>query len=272
MQSRLKKLMIWLTGIILGIILLIGIGLYFGQEKLIFFPHKLSKDYVFQFGPHTEEITIDAEDGAQLHGLLFKTPEPKGLIFFLHGNGSSVAHWGEIAPIYNKLGYDLFLFDYRGYGKSEGEISNQNQFFADAQKAYEKLTLRYPEDKTIVFGNSLGTCVATKITAENSPKALVLQAPYYSLTDLVGKLHPYAPPFLLKYKFTTHAYMEQVKAPTLIFHGREDQLIYPASSQKLGKHNPEAKIILLDHQGHNGINYNEQYFRELNVFLSSLSL
>src|SRR6187402_597718 len=90
--------------------------LYFFQEKIIFHPQKLNKEYVFQFDQKFEEKNIKTEDGIILNGLLFRADSSKGLIFYLHGNAGSLDAWGVVADTYTPLHYDVFLLDYRGYG------------------------------------------------------------------------------------------------------------------------------------------------------------
>ena len=94
--------------------------MYFIQEKLIFFPEKLDKEYKFGFDQNFEELNFKTEDNVLLNGILFKADTSKGVIFYLHGNAGSLKSWGEIAKTYTDISYDLFMLDYRGYGKSEG--------------------------------------------------------------------------------------------------------------------------------------------------------
>ncbi len=245
--------------------------LSFQQEHLIFFPERLPANHRFSFKQEFEEIFIPAPDGTKLHGVLFNVPEPKGLVFYLHGNAGSVDSWGWVYEPYTDLHYDVFVFDYRGYGKSEGEISNEAQFYADTQAAYDTLKSRYKEEQIVVAGYSIGTAAAAKLAAENHPKMLLLQAPYYSLGDLMQSLYPIVPTFLLKYKFKTYQYVEQTKAPIAIFHGMLDEIIYPGSSEKLQAHLKSTdKVILLKGQGHNGMNENPAYQRELARVLAKL--
>ncbi|HTH57816.1 MAG TPA: alpha/beta fold hydrolase [Cyclobacteriaceae bacterium] len=131
--------------------------LYFWQEKLIFRPHKLDVNYVFRFSQPFEELNLKTDDGEMLNGLLFKSDSSRGLIFYLHGNGGTVASWGSVAKVYTDLHYDVFFIDYRGYGKSTGNIQSQSQLFHDNQIAYDFLKTKYDEAKIIVLGYSIGT-------------------------------------------------------------------------------------------------------------------
>ena len=153
---------------------------YFNQEKLSFSPDKLTADYTFDFPGNFEEVSLKTEDGITLNNLLFKADSSKGIILYLHGKATSLERYGKYAGFYTDLGYDIFMTDYRGYGKSEGSISSENQLHQDNQMLYDELKKTYSEDKIIIVGYSLGTSFATKLASENSPKFLILQAPLYS--------------------------------------------------------------------------------------------
>ncbi|WP_240348336.1 alpha/beta hydrolase [Longitalea arenae] len=244
--------------------------LYVFQEYLIFFPTKLAKDHRFQFDQPFEEVNIIAKDKSLLHGVLFKAERSRGVIFYLHGNAGAIDSWGEVARTYTDINYDVFLLDYRGYGKSEGVISGQEQLFDDIQTAYDSLKARYAEDKIIVLGYSIGTGPATKVASANNPRLLMLQAPYYSLTDMMRRTYPIIPTFILKYKFETNCYLKACKMPVVVFHGNQDEVIYYESSVKLKTvFKPQDTLITLEGQGHNGITDNPVYRMELQKILTN---
>jgi hypothetical protein len=230
------------------------------QEKLIFFPQKLDKNYQFSFDQKFEEVNIKTIDGVTLNGLLFKADSSKGLIFYLHGNAGSLNSWGEVASTYTDLNYDIFILDYRGYGKSEGSISGQKQLLQDIQTVYDELKKEYNEDDIIVLGYSIGTGPASKIASVNNPKLLILQAPFFNLTDLMRHTYPIIPTFFLKYKLKTNEYIKECKMPIVIFHGYQDEVIYYGSSLKLKEQFDEKiTLITLNGQGHNGMTDNPKY-------------
>lgn len=243
--------------------------LFFFQEKMIFFPQKLAKDYVFTFDLNFQEININTSDQVVVNGLLFKADSSRGLIFYLHGNAGSLKRWGSISSTYVALQYDLFMLDYRGYGKSEGSIKSEEQLFLDVQAAYDEMLKRYPEDKIVIIGFSIGSGIAAKLASVNHPRLLILEAPYYNLTDMMHQHYPYVPGFLLKYKLETNRYLEDCKMPVVIFHGTSDKVIYYGSSLKLKEHfKPQDTLITLDGQGHNGISKNVDYITALREILS----
>jgi len=243
--------------------------MYFFQEKLLFFPQKLSKDFQFNFSQKIEEVNIKTKDNINLNGLLFKANNSKCLIFYLHGNAGSINSWGNVSQAYTDLNYDVFLLDYRGYGKSEGSISSEEQFFQDIQDAYDELRKRYAENKIIVLGYSIGTGPAAKIASSNNPRLLILQAPYYSLTDMMHHNYPVIPSLILKYKFETNEYVRKCKMPIVDFHGDIDEVIYFGSSLKLKElFKKSDTLITLKDQIHNGITDNPLYRKELQRILN----
>ncbi|MEP6751086.1 MAG: alpha/beta fold hydrolase [Bacteroidota bacterium] len=238
--------------------------LYFIQERLIFFPQKLSLNYTFHFDQKFEELFFKTEDNISLHGILFKADSSKGLIVYLHGNAGSLQSWGQIAKTYTDLQYDLFMLDYRGYGKSEGSISNEKQFYNDVQLVYDNLKRKYDEDKIVVLGYSIGTGAATKLASINHPRLLILQAPYFSLTDMMNHTFHIIPAFILQYKFETNAFLPACKMPVVIFHGNNDEVIYYGFSLKLKKlFKSSDSLITLEGQGHNGMSGNPDYLAAL---------
>ena len=264
MKNRFLKIL----KIIIGLYIILCGLLYFFQEKLIFFPQKLDKNYKFEFGQKFEELNIKAKDGKVLNGLLFKSENSKGLIFYLHGNAGCLDTWGEVAKTYTDLNYDVYIIDYRSYGKSEGQINGENQMFEDNQTAYNELKKKYAEDKIIILGYSIGTGLASKLTSTNNPKLLILQAPYYNLTDMMKQRFSFIPTFILKYKFATDEYLNSCKMPVVIFHGNSDTVIYYGSSLKLKQEfKKQDTLITLNGQGHNGMSDNEEYKTELKKIL-----
>ena len=248
--------------------ILICLGLYFFQEKLIFFPEKLEKNYRFPFSQPFQEVAIKTKDGNLLNGLLFRSDSAKRLVFYLHGNAGSLRTWGEVAKRYTDLNYDVFILDYPGYGKSEGGIKSEAQLFSSIQACYDEMKQRFEEDDIVVLGYSIGTGPAAKVASTNHPGLLILQAPYYSLTDIMRHTYPIVPTFLLKYKFQTNKYLKNCRMPVVIFHGNKDNVVYYGSSLKLKKEMKTGDtLITLTGQGHNGITDNPEYITALKTIL-----
>lgn len=243
--------------------------LYFIQEKLIFFPSKLNLNHQFHFQEEFEEIFFKSKDGKTFNALLFKTKNPKGVIFYLHGNAGSLDHWGKVAQTYTQLDYDIFIWDYRGFGKSEGKIISEKQLLEDAEAAYYHLKKSYSEKNIIILGYSLGSGIAAYLTNKNHPKLLILQTPYHSLIEVAKEKFPFLPNFLFKYKIKTYEFLENCKVPIVIFHGNKDELIDYNSSIKLKEKFNQIQLITLENQGHKGVTYHPKYIKELSKILNS---
>ena len=158
--------------------------------------------------------------------------------------------------------------DYRGFGKSGGSIRSQKQLITDVQIAYDSLKARYEESRIIVLGYSIGTGFATILASANNPKMLILQAPYFSLKDLMKHNYPMVPTFFLKYKIETNKFISKCKMPVVIFHGDMDEVIYYNSSLKLKKlMKPTDILITLKGQSHNGMTDNPEYLMHLKRIL-----
>ena len=128
---------------------------------------------------------------------------------------------------------------------------------------------KYSEDEIIVLGYSIGTGLASKLASTNNPRLLILQAPYYNLTDMMRHTYSFIPTFLLNYKFETNEYLKNCKMPVVIFHGNKDNVIYYGSSLKLkNEFKQQDKLITLNGQGHNGMTDNPIYKIELKKILT----
>ena len=241
---------------------------YFNQVGMIFQSARLPKDFKFDYQQKFEELNIKSFDGINLNGLLFKAENSKGLIFYLHGNAGTLETWGKIAKVYTKLGYDIFILDYRSFGKSEGEIENEDQLNKDVSVVYKNMLERYPEDKIIITGYSIGSGLATILASQNKPKALILQAPYYSFTELSSSRVPFFPNFMKKFSLETRDYLPKIKGSIYIFHGIEDQLIPFKNSVRLNELlKSDKNLFLLKNQDHIGINENEDFQNQLKIIL-----
>jgi alpha-beta hydrolase superfamily lysophospholipase len=208
------------------------------------------------------------KDKIKLNALLFKTQKPKGLIFFLHGNAGCIDKWGNVAKIYTDLGYDFFILDYRGYGKSEGKIENENQLHEDVKTVYNEIIKNYNHSKNIIIGYSLGTCMAAKLASETMPQKLILQAPYYSMSLIMEEHYSLLPTFLLNYKLETYYYLKNCNMPVTIFHGDNDDVIDCTSSIKLEMQFKKGDtLIILKGQDHNNLNENKEYLEYINKSL-----
>lgn len=259
-----KKIALWILGFFI-LYLGVCIFMYFIQERFIFHPKKLPSDHEFPSEANFEEITINTPDGIKLNGLIVKADSSKGLIFFLHGSGGNVIRYKNSVPIYNSLNYDIFLLDYRGYGKSEGKIKSEKQFFDDVRLAYSQMKSRYNEEDIVIIGFSLGTVPAAKIASENKPKLLVLEGGFYNPFESAKKRVPILPiSIIMKYKFETYKYVIDTEIPIAIFHGNKDNVVDYSNAIRMKQHlKPNDQVTILEDEGHYDFAPCEQYINEL---------
>ncbi|HTD99123.1 MAG TPA: alpha/beta hydrolase [Mucilaginibacter sp.] len=262
------KIFLRLAGICFAIYVAICIFFYSSQEKILFMGDKISTSQQFNFQGNFKEFTIKTTDGNKLSAVLFKANKPKGLIFYLHGNAGSINSWYTIAQHYNDSGYDVFLLDYPGYGKSTGHITSQQQLLDAIKTAYNQVKIDYPEDHIVIVGYSIGTGPATWLASKNHPEKLILLAPYFSIGDMMNVHYSFLPGFILKYPIPTYQYLQHATVPVTIFHGDQDETIYYGSSLKLKQYfKPGDTLITLKGQQHNGIEENEDYITALKEIL-----
>lgn len=256
------------TLVILYIMLIAALAIF--QEKLIFLPSKLAADYEYKFSEPFEEINLEATDGAILNALHFKTENPKGIILYFHGNAGDLSRWGEITSYFTKFNWDVLVMDYRTYGKSTGKLS-ESALYSDAQLFYDYVLKSYDEDEIILYGRSLGTAFATKLAAENNPKMLILESPFYNLKSMAKKRFPIVPvDYLIRYEFKSNEYIKEVNSKTVFFHGTADNVVPYASGKKLyevslpenGKH-----FITINGGGHNNLSNFNTYISEIERLL-----
>ena len=226
--------------------------LWWQQEALLFQPRALAADYRFNVGADVQETWVDVP-GARLNALHLQLPNPDGVVFFLHGNGGNLTEWFVNVDFYRRLNLDLYMIDYRGYGKSSGRISSQAQLMADVRAAWLGITPRYAGQRRVFFGRSLGTGLAALLAAEVQPELTVLASPYTSMVALAQSHYPWVPAAVLRYPLRTDEALPRVYGPVLLLHGERDTLITPEHSQQLLRIASAAQLVSVPGAGHNDL-------------------
>ncbi len=222
----------------------LSIIVYFVQEKFIFKPEKLKQDFVYKYDVPFEELFFDVSPGVSINGLHFKVDKPLGLILYFHGNSRSIKGWAKYATDFYRYNYDVVLVDYRGFGKSTGKRTEKDML-NDMQFVYSTLAAQYHENHMIVYGRSLGSGFAAKLAADNKPRYLILDAPYFSFKKTIERFLPILPvKYILRYHLRTDKLIHKVNCHTYILHGTKDWLIPISNSEKLQAINPR-KITLI---------------------------
>jgi uncharacterized protein len=222
------------------------------QERLIFLPSPLPAEHRFDVGADVHEAWVDLP-GARLHALHLRNREPRGVVFFLHGNAGNLDSWFVNADFYRRLNFDLFMLDYRGYGKSSGRIESQAQLEADVRAAWAGIAPRYAGLRRVLIGRSLGSALAAGLAAQVQPELTVLVSPYESLAALAAEHYRWVPQALLRYALRTDDAVARIKSPLLLVHGEQDTLIEPKHSERLQQLAPHAERVLIKGAGHNDL-------------------
>lgn len=172
-----------------------------------------------------QEINIPFGDGL-INGLKFSAAKPKGAILFFHGNFGDVSGWGAYGADFAALGYDFYIFDYPGYGKSDGKISSQQQLFASADAMSRYVLAQHSPKKLAMIGYSIGSGIAAQQAAKWDAARLILLAPYFSFERLAHEKIPFVPKFLIRYKIPTAEFLQAARSTQItLIHGAADELI-----------------------------------------------
>jgi alpha-beta hydrolase superfamily lysophospholipase len=245
--------------------------LFLIQERLIFQGSKLLPDYRFRFDQPFEELAIEVE-GAKLSALHFRQPDPRGLVFFLHGNAGDLSTWTYGLDYYRKINYDLFIFDYRGYGKSTGRIESEAQLHADVRAAWDAIAPRYAGKPIVIYGRSLGTGLATHLAREVDAALLVLVTPFTSLAAAARKVYPFVPEWLVRYPLRSDAIAADIRMPVLIAHGTNDEVLPVEFSHQLyARFRAPKELLVIDGAAHNDIHLFDTFRDGLAARLGHLS-
>ena len=245
--------------------LYLAIGAYYfaRQESYLFYPERLAHDQRLAVDAPHEEVALEVEGGVRLDALLFTAPRAEGATrapgaaYYLHGNGGSLQNWGVAAGPFTRLGLDVLMIDYRGYGRSGGEIGSERELHADVERGFRWLAERYGEENVVVVGYSLGTALAARVGCGRRVRQVVLHAPFWSIVDAGRRAMPILrlyPDFLFRYPLRTHGDLARCSAPVAIFHGERDELIPIEASERLSKlFKPGDRLIRLPEGGHNNL-------------------
>lgn len=257
----------WLI-VLIGIYIALAIMIYLFQDKLIFRPEKLPLDFKFEYDFPFEEQFYDIDANIRINALYFFSPQPKGLIFYFHGNRRSIKGYGKVSQDFTKNNYDVLMISYRGFGKSTGKITEKG-ILTDAQFIYKKNLSKWTEDKIIIFGRSIGSGFATKIAALNKPKALILDSPFYSFISVANKYTWFFPlQYLLRFPLRTYRWIKKVTCPIYIIHGTKDKLIPYRSAVRLRRLVRDNSMLLsIKGGGHNNLRKFAEYHNKIRKIL-----
>ena len=234
MKINYKKVWKWIK--ILAIIYVLGgVALYFLQDYILFHPVTLKRDLKYDFPEKNKEINIPITENSNLNIVQFFSTDTvtKGVVLYFHGNKKNISWYAKYPPFFTKHGYEVWLIDYPGFGKSTGKLTEQT-LYDWANYMYNFARTRFSPDSIIIYGKSMGTGIATHLASLQPCKKLILETPYYDYPSVIKHYLPIYPiEWMLHYKIPTHDYIEKVKAPITIFQGTDDRLVTYNNAKRL---------------------------------------
>jgi hypothetical protein len=258
--------------VVMGVYIALAILMVIFQSRLVYYPTRNIEATPADRGLDYEEIYFEASDGVRLSGWYIGAERPRGVILFCHGNGGNISHRLESIGIFHDIGLSVFIFDYRGYGRSDGRPSEKGTY-RDAEAAWRYLTEvknSIPSD-IIIFGRSLGGAIAARMAQKHRPGALIIESAFTSVADLGAEMYPYFPVKLLsRFHYSTTDYLAGVRCPVLMIHSRDDELVPHRHGQRLFEAANEPKQFIEINGGHNdGFSVSREYYQgEIDKFLS----
>jgi len=266
--------MIWsVIRIVVGVYVGFGILLYLFQSRFLYFPVRDLTGTPDQMGWAYEDLSLRAADGVKLDAWFVPAEGAKATVLFCHGNAGNVSHRMDTLRILRELGLNVLIFDYRGYGRSDGKPTEKGTYL-DAEAAWQYLVERrgLSPKQIIVHGRSLGGAIAADLAARRQPAALIVESAFTSVPDLAAKLYPVYPVRLMsRFRYDTRRRIAEVGCPVLVAHSAEDEMIPFAHGRRLFEAAKEPKEFLELAGGHNDgfIQSEDQYKEALARFIAA---
>lgn len=243
------------------------------ENYLLFFPVSYPNGEWRPAGIEFEDAWFQADDGTKLHGWYLPHPNPRATLLFCHGNGGNVTHRAmALEALHKSAGASVLIFDYRGYGRSEGKPSGAG-ILADARAARAWLAERENIDETdiVLLGESIGGAVAVDLAARDGARGLVLESTFDELTEVAAQHYPWLPVrWLMRTRFDSAGLIGQYRGPLLQAHGDADTLVPIRYGRRLFEAaNGPKRFLLLPGHDHNHFMPRE-YYQALASFLDEL--
>lgn len=252
--------------------------MWFRQESMLFLPGIPSRQLVAtpaDIGLRYEALRIATDDGEELDAWFVPAREERAVLLFFHGNAGNISHRLDSLRIFHGLGLSVLIIDYRGYGRSTGRPSELGTY-EDARAAWRYLVEEraVPAQRIILFGRSLGGAVATWLATEQAPRGLIVESTFRSVPELAAGIYWFLPVrSLARIEYPAEALMGSVRAPVLVVHSREDEIIPFHHGEALYSAAGSPKTLLELRGGHNtGFLASERvYVQGLQAFLDGLN-
>ena len=212
--------------------------LFSWQARLLYYPNQPSRELTStpaDIGLAYQSVQLTSTDGLRIHGWFLPASEARGVVLFCHGNAGNISHRLESLKIFHDLGLAVLIFDYQGFGQSQGKPSEQGTY-DDVEAAWNYLTQErgIPAKDIVIFGRSLGAAIAAQLASRHQAGGLILESGFTSVPDLAATLYPFIPVrWLVRFSYNTRDYLNTVSSPVLVIHSRDDELIPFAHGREL---------------------------------------
>jgi fermentation-respiration switch protein FrsA (DUF1100 family) len=225
-------------------------------NSLLYFPSRAFLETPADYDLAFRDLAIQTEDGGRLHGWWIEAESASaGQILLCHGNAGNVGDRVLHAKLLSAAGFDVLLFDYRGYGRSTGRPDEQGTY-RDARAARAALLRESGVDsaRVVYLGESLGGAVALALALEHPPHALVLQSTFTGVRDMARVHYPFIPGALVPDAYPSLRLISKLRAPLLVLHGERDEIVPTSHARALFEAAPEPKRLhLFPDAGHNDL-------------------
>ena len=260
-----------LTGALFLFFLLIFFILYlkYYERKGIYFPIRKIDLTPREIGLEFEDVYFFSSDGTKLNGWYIPAKESRTTVLFCHGNAGNISHRIEAIDMFCRIGLDVFIFDYRGYGRSQGSPTEEG-LYTDAHAAFKYLIDKRNKDEgsIVIYGKSLGANVAVELCSKVRPAALISESAFTSALEMGKKLFPFLPvKWFITIKYDALSKIKDIYVPKLIIHSEDDEIIPFQQGRKLFEKAPEPKEFYKMRGGHN-----EAIFREKEDFVDKIDV
>lgn len=223
------------------------------QANFLYYPERAMSRSPESVGLRYEAVSYCASDGVKISAWWVPAGPQRAVVLFCHGNAGNISHRLQTISLLNSLGLSVFIFDYRGYGQSEGSPTEEGTY-RDARGAWDYLTgvKGVPPSSIIIHGRSLGGSVAAWLARETSPGRLVLESTFSSFRDAARYHCAFPPAYLLfTYRYNTAEYVKGVRCPLLVLHSRDDEVIPFEQGRAVFQAAGEPKAFVEIRGGHN---------------------
>ncbi len=268
--SQGRKIFNWVK-ILIILYCLVNFSIYYFQDYFLFHPTPLARNHKYDFSVPYTELNIPYDAGTNLNVIQFAATGPvkKGVVLYFHGNKKNIAWYAKYVPAMTKKGYEVWMPDYPGFGKSTGKLTEKRLYDYSLQ-VYKLARARYQPENIVIYGKSMGTGIAAYLASRSDCKELILETPYYSMHSLMAHYFPvFAVTKLIHYRLPTFEYLPRVNAPVTIFHGTSDWVIpYSNARQLQTVLKPGDQFITLPGGSHNDLNDFPQMKHSLDSLLS----